>query len=107
MEPLLSPVQLATLLGISVQTIYNRRTRGDTLPPCMKVGGMVRYHPEDVRTWLTSQAEAASPCVSRADMARRDDIPRVARRGRPTKAEQLRRSRQLGLSTEKDGKRST
>lgn len=104
MEPLLSPVQLATLLGISVQTVYNRRTRGDTLPPCLKVGGMVRYRPEEVRLWLTSQAETPLPCVASAGIAEQHGAS-LKRRGRPTKAEQIRRRRGQGLAAEKTGKR--
>lgn len=93
MEALLSPVQLAAMLGISVQTIYNRRTRGESMPICVKLGGLVRYHPEDVRAWLNRQSETSAADLSasaRSEGVADDKIPK--KRGRPTKAEQLRRS---------------
>lgn len=92
MEALLSPVQLAAMLGISVQTIYNRRARGESMPTCVKLGGLVRYHPDDVRAWLSRQSEVTAPgrsASARFESDANDDVPK--RRGRPTKTEQLRR----------------
>lgn len=92
MEALLSPVQLAAMLGISVQTIYNRRTRGESMPTCVKLGGLVRYHPEDVRAWLNRQSETSTAGLSasaRCEVDADDEMPK--KRGRPTKAEQRRR----------------
>ncbi|WP_083447402.1 helix-turn-helix transcriptional regulator [Achromobacter spanius] len=92
MEALLSPVQLAAMLGISVQTIYNRRTRGESMPTCVKLGGLVRYHPEDVRAWLSRQSETSTAGLSapaRCEGDADDEMPK--KRGRPTKAEQRRR----------------
>ncbi|MEN5067377.1 helix-turn-helix domain-containing protein [Achromobacter aegrifaciens] len=93
MEALLSPVQLAAMLGISVQTIYHRRTRGESMLTCVKLGGLIRYHPEDVRAWLGRQSENVVIDLSasaRSEGVADDKIPK--KRGRPTKAEQLRRS---------------
>lgn len=92
MEALLSPVQLAAMLGISVQTIYNRRTRGESMPTCVKLGGLVRYQPEDVRAWLSGQSETAAAGLlpsARSAGDTHDKVPK--KRGRHTKAEQLRR----------------
>lgn len=92
MEALLSPVQLAAMLGISVQTIYNRRARGESMPTCVKLGGLVRYHPEDVRAWLSKQTEAAAAGLlasARSEGDADDEIRK--KRGRPTKAEQRQR----------------
>lgn len=100
MEVLLSPVQLAAMLGISVQTIYNRRTRGESMPTCVKLGGLVRYHPEDVRAWLKRQSETSAAGLSasaRVKSDAEDDAPK--RRGRPTKVEQLRRRHDGGRLT--------
>ncbi|WP_419342280.1 helix-turn-helix transcriptional regulator [Achromobacter sp. PD1] len=92
MEALLSPLQLAAMLGISVQTIYNRRTRGESMPPCVKLGGLIRYHPEDVRAWLGRQPEtAAAGLLPLARSAGNADNKVPKKRGRPTKAEQRRR----------------
>ena len=92
MEALLSPVQLAAMLGISVQTVYNRRTRGESMPTCVKLGGLVRYHPKDVRAWLSMQSEiAAAGLLPLARSAGDADDEAPIKRGRPTKAEQLRR----------------
>lgn len=92
MEALLSPVQLAAMLGISVQTVYNRRTRGESMPICVKLGGLVRYHPEDVRAWLSRQSETAvAGLLPLARSAGNVDNEVPKKRGRPTKAEQRRR----------------
>jgi len=94
MEKLLTPAQLAAVLGLSVQTLYNRRTRGEPLPPCVKVGRLLRYEQAEVHAWLASQCE--TPNVQRVALAKPQPAatPQVARRrGRPTKAEQIRRWR--------------
>ncbi|MPT39421.1 MAG: DNA-binding protein [Achromobacter sp.] len=95
MDKLLTSDQLAAVLGVSVQTLYNRRTRGEPLPPCVKVGRLLRYEQTEVHAWLASQRETQHvPQVTLAT-PERAAAPQVARRrGRPTKAEQIRR-RQL------------
>ena len=56
---LLTDVELAELLGASLQTIRNWRWRGDG-PRYVKLGGrMVRYRPEDVRAFIEGKAAAA------------------------------------------------
>lgn len=95
MDKLLSSDQLAAVLGLSVQTLYNRRTRGEPLPPCVKVGRLLRYEQGEVHAWLVSQREAQHVQQAALAAAEPTAAPQVARRrGRPTKAEQLRR-RQL------------
>ncbi|MFY2072568.1 helix-turn-helix domain-containing protein [Achromobacter xylosoxidans] len=92
MDKLLTSDQLAAVLGISVQTLYNRRTRGEPLPPCVKVGRLLRYEQAEVHAWLASQREAQH--VQQVALATLEQIaaPRVARRrGRPTKVELIRR----------------
>lgn len=95
MDKLLTSDQLAAVLGVSVQTLYNRRTRGEPLPPCVKVGRLLRYEQAEVHAWLASQRETLH--VQQVALAKPPPTatPQVARRrGRPTKAEQIRR-RQL------------
>lgn len=56
MDKMLSPDEVAELLGISVRTVYAWRYRGDG-PPGFKVGRHVRYRPSDVEAWLADQAD--------------------------------------------------
>lgn len=62
MEPLLTLEQLAATLGLSVQTLYNRRARGESLPPCVKLGSRLRFFQTDVRAWLDAQRDGGGNC---------------------------------------------
>ena len=53
---LLRPDELASLLGISLATIYRWRSRGDG-PPGIRVGRHVRYRLEEVDRWLDEQRD--------------------------------------------------
>jgi excisionase family DNA binding protein len=98
MDKLLTPAELAEKLGLAVQTVYNRRATGGSLPRAMMIGSRVRFRLEDVEHWLTCQYESF-PTQKLAggqhdEISQRvDETPR--RVGRPTKAEQVRR-RKLG-----------
>jgi len=95
MDKLLTSDQLAAVLGLTVQTLYNRRTRGAPLPPCVKVGRLLRYEQAEVLAWLASQREMQHGPQGALATPERTAAPQVARRrGRPTKAEQFHR-RQL------------
>lgn len=85
--PLLSPKDLAAMLGIAEQTIYNRHSGGGDLPPCLKLGRLLRFQRDDVEKWLQRKL-TPSTSVSLANV---EDPPR--RRGRPTIAEHLAASR--------------
>ncbi|MGW7709809.1 helix-turn-helix transcriptional regulator [Streptomyces sp. NPDC054771] len=52
-ERYLTPVDLADLLGIPVETVYQWR-RKDTGPRGFRVGRHLRFDPEDVRAWVAS-----------------------------------------------------
>ncbi|MEU9420700.1 helix-turn-helix domain-containing protein [Streptomyces sp. NPDC048272] len=57
----LTPMDLAGLLGVPLETIYQWR-RKRTGPRGFRVGVHLRYDPADVRAWVTSlmdQEEAA------------------------------------------------
>lgn len=57
-EPLLDAEALAAWLGWSPKAIYNRRARGDDLPPAIRLsGGAIRWDPGDVRSWLKARKE--------------------------------------------------
>ncbi|OII60631.1 DNA-binding protein [Streptomyces sp. CC53] len=49
----MTPVDLADLLGIPVETVYQWR-RKNTGPRGFRVGRHLRFHPEDVRAWVSS-----------------------------------------------------
>ena len=49
---LLRPKDVASILNCSVSEVYNLKDRGK-LPWC-KIGGMVRFRPEDVRAFIQS-----------------------------------------------------
>jgi predicted DNA-binding transcriptional regulator AlpA len=81
MKKLLTPAELAGLLGLAPQTIYNRHSGGASLPPCVRIGRLVRFPLDGVEAWIAAQAE--QPLVPPPPQARRP--------GRPTKAEQIAR----------------
>ncbi|MCW2314031.1 helix-turn-helix transcriptional regulator [Rhodoferax antarcticus] len=92
MEKLLTPADLAQKIGLAVQTIYNRRANGGSLPRCILIGQFVRFAPRDVDVWLAKQYEDQLQGI-----AIQPNLPEKSkRRGRPTKAEQIKR-RNLGL----------
>ncbi|MHB0991762.1 MAG: helix-turn-helix transcriptional regulator [Burkholderiales bacterium] len=80
MEKLLTPQALGVMLSMSVQTVYNRRAQGLSLPPAVKLGRLLRFRESDVQTWITAQIE--SPVLFSVQ-------PMQRRRGRPTKEEQV------------------
>lgn len=61
MNKLLTPAELADIVGLSTQTIYNRRYHGASLPPCVQLGRMVRFPIAGVEAWIAAQAEAPTP----------------------------------------------
>lgn len=64
MESLLTPESLAQVLGMAVQTVYNRHSLGLSLPPSIKVGRLLRFRSRDVEAWISSCYEKVenSPC---------------------------------------------
>jgi excisionase family DNA binding protein len=81
MNKLLTPQDLANYLGLALQTIYNRRRSGGSLPRCISTGRLIRFHPRDVEAWLAGQYEKPMEICPQGVALRR--------RGRPTKAEQV------------------
>lgn len=51
MEPLWDERQHAAFRNCAVSSIQKERVRGDG-PPFVKIGRLVRYRPEDVRSWV-------------------------------------------------------
>jgi hypothetical protein len=58
-EPLWTPIDVATYLGVPVQTLYQWRRRGFG-PPGSRVGRHLRYESGAVRAWFTAQADVAT-----------------------------------------------
>jgi len=85
---LVSPAELATMLGLAPRTIYNRlHTKGD-LPPVMYLGRLPRFAISDVHEWLNAKRSSGSAVTNQ--------VPR--RRGRPTKAAQIAKRRMGGFA---------
>jgi predicted DNA-binding transcriptional regulator AlpA len=59
MQPLLSPKALAAILGLAVQTIYNRHSSGGDLPTAIKLGNRLRFRPGDVDAWMDAKRHSA------------------------------------------------
>jgi excisionase family DNA binding protein len=55
MEILISPEEAAKVLGISVGTLAVWRSTGRYPLAYIKVGGLVRYRPDDISTFITSR----------------------------------------------------
>ncbi len=55
-SPLLSPDELAALLGVPLPTIYRWRNRREG-PAGFKIGRHVRYSLDDVHEWLASRRD--------------------------------------------------
>ncbi|WP_371136299.1 helix-turn-helix transcriptional regulator [Methyloversatilis sp.] len=82
MEQLFSPKQLAALLGIAEQTIYNRRAMGGDLPQCVKLGRLLRFKQSDIEAWLNKQQIPPRPPTAVLLSPKRPV-------GRPSKAAQI------------------
>ncbi|WP_328536450.1 helix-turn-helix transcriptional regulator [Streptomyces sp. NBC_00344] len=55
----LTPIDLADLLGVPVETVYQWR-RKHTGPRGFRVGRHLRFDPEDVRAWVATLMEEAA-----------------------------------------------
>jgi excisionase family DNA binding protein len=58
LEPLLSVRQVATVFGISRETVYRLIRSGDLEP--IRIGARARFAPDDVRAYLETHREAAA-----------------------------------------------
>jgi excisionase family DNA binding protein len=54
-ERLLSDVEAAEVIGVSVSTLASWRCRGTYNLPFFKVGRLVRYSLRDIEAWLESR----------------------------------------------------
>jgi len=51
---------LSALTGMSVSTIYRKRSLGEPLPRAVKIGSAVRWRLPDVERWIEEQLEPAA-----------------------------------------------
>lgn len=58
--PLLTVKDLAAQTGMSVSTIYRKRSNGESLPRALILGSAVRWRQADVDSWLDDQLEPAA-----------------------------------------------
>lgn len=79
MNNLLTPAQLAEKTGIALQTIYNRRNLGASLPRLIRIGRLIRFDPSDVEAWLEGLRQEQPLPLN----------PEPRKVGRPTKAEEI------------------
>jgi len=56
-KKLLTPPEVAELLGLDHRTLANWRSNGQEELRYLKIGNRVRYDPADVRVWLESKRE--------------------------------------------------
>lgn len=94
MQALLTVEQLSKCLHKSVASIRSDSTRNpQSLPPVCRLPGTKRllWRIEDVEHWLAQYVASANSLLSKADATQ---APPTAKRGRPTKAEQIAKQRQ-------------
>lgn len=57
---LLTVKDLSAQTGMSMSTIYRKRSNGESMPRAVKIGGhAVRWRQADVDTWIEEQLEPA------------------------------------------------
>jgi excisionase family DNA binding protein len=58
LTPLLSPDQVAATLGKSRKSVYRHHQCGEL--PAVRVGGVLRFRPEDVHDYIRRRTESAA-----------------------------------------------
>ncbi len=71
----LSPQQLADLLGVSINTIYDWNQHGGS-PAITRIGRTVRYSRADVEAWLDEHREPARPALAPLNTRKAPDATR-------------------------------
>jgi predicted DNA-binding transcriptional regulator AlpA len=57
---LLDADDLSDFLGVSRDSLYDRRHRGVDLPPAIRIGRVLRWRIEDIERWLDERQEVGS-----------------------------------------------
>ncbi|MHB1286744.1 MAG: helix-turn-helix transcriptional regulator [Leptospirales bacterium] len=83
MDSLLTAKDLASVLRYTESSVYNlASTRPHSLPPALRLGKSLRWHPDVVDAWLRGKAGLLSSTPSASEC-----LPVKKKRGRPTKGE--------------------
>ena len=83
MESLLTAKDIALILRYTESSVYNlASTRPHSLPPALRLGKSLRWHPDVVDAWLRGKAGLLPPSHSPSEFQ-----PVQKKRGRPTKGE--------------------
>jgi hypothetical protein len=96
MEPLLNVAQLAAALHKTVASIQSDASRNPAaLPPICRLPGNRRllWRVKDVEKWIADHVRIPDTVASTPPAIPPSPAPVTPKRGRPTKAEQLRRAR--------------
>lgn len=48
--------EVALIFGLSRESIYHRRAKGD-FAPAIRVGGRLRWDPDDLKVWLEARRD--------------------------------------------------
>lgn len=51
--------ELSAQIGMTVATIYRRRSTGEPMPRALKIGQAVRWRQSDIDAWLEERLEPA------------------------------------------------
>ncbi len=83
MESLLTAKDLAKILCYTELSVYNlASTRPHSLPPAVRLGRSLRWHPKVVESWIDRKAG-----LSTSSDTTSESHPVQKKRGRPTKGE--------------------
>ncbi|MDH3973496.1 MAG: helix-turn-helix domain-containing protein [Deltaproteobacteria bacterium] len=61
MDSLLTPKQVAEILNCKVKTVYSWAESGKI--PCLKVNGILRFVPVEIKEWLEGFREKSEPKI--------------------------------------------
>jgi len=79
---LVSPAELAVMVGLSPRTIYHRLHMKVDLPMVIRLGRLPRFAVADVHAWLDAKRNASTSSIEQ------DSTP-ARWRGRPTQGGQI------------------
>ena len=83
MDALLTAKDLAKILRYTELSIYNlASTRPHSLPPAVRLGRSLRWHPKVVESWIDRKAGLSTTSNTMPEPG-----PSAKKRGRPTKGE--------------------
>jgi excisionase family DNA binding protein len=79
MESMMSARQVAELLGVHENWVYDQAVGGDL--PSYKIGGTRRFDPDEVRGWIAEHRQSDGGCKPRRRSARRPTVAATTQSG--------------------------